>query len=80
MYFPKFEDFAIDKCQYPLCVHSASFQDVRLLYSSERGSSAKLAPQLSVKACFPSSIERQNVRLVLKIVNDLTLSALEIQN
>ena len=80
MYFPKFEDFAIDKCQYPFCVHSASFQDIRLLYSSERGSLAKLAPQLSVKACFPSSIERQNVRLVLKIVNDLTLSALEIQN
>lgn len=80
MYFPKFEDFEIDKCQYPLCIHSASFQDVRLLYSSERGSLAKLAPQLTVKACFPSSIERQNVRLVLKVFNDLTLSALEIQN
>ena len=80
MYFPKFEDFAIDTCQYPLSVHSESFQDVCLLYSSERGSLAKLASQISVKACFPSSIERQNVRLVLKIVNDLILCALEIQN
>ncbi|KAI6648710.1 Transposable element P transposase [Oopsacas minuta] len=66
MYFPKLEDFEIDKCQYPLCLHSASFPDVRLLYSSERGSLAKLAPQLTAKACFPSSIERQNVRLILK--------------
>ncbi|KAI6658151.1 Transposable element P transposase [Oopsacas minuta] len=56
------------------------FQDGRLLYSSERGSLAKLAPQLTAKACFPSSIERQNFRLVLKVFNDLTLSALEIQN
>ncbi|KAI6658298.1 hypothetical protein LOD99_15567 [Oopsacas minuta] len=47
---------------------------------SERGSLAKLAPQLTVKACFPSSIERQHVRLVLNVFNDLTLSALEIQN
>ncbi|KAI6658662.1 Transposable element P transposase [Oopsacas minuta] len=80
MYFPKLEDFEIDKCQYPLCLHSASFQDVRLLYSSERGSLTKLVPQLTAKACFPSSIERQNVRLVLKVFNDLILSALEIQN
>ena len=33
-----------------------------------------------MKACFPSSIERQNVKLVLKVVNELTLSALTIQN
>ncbi|KAI6661466.1 hypothetical protein LOD99_13339 [Oopsacas minuta] len=30
--------------------------------------------------CFPLRIERQNVRLVLMVFNDLTLSALEIQN
>ena len=40
----------------------------------------KLTPQLTVKACFPSSIGRQNVRLVLKVINDLTLSPLEIQS
>ena len=80
MYFPKFDDIEVDKCSYPLCVYSASFQDVRLLYNSERGSLAKLAPQLTVKACFPSSIERQNVSLVLKVINELTLSGLQIQN
>ena len=78
--FPNFEHIEIDKCSYPLSVHSASFQDVRLLYNSERDSLEKLAPHLSVKACFPSSLERQNVKLVLKVVNELTLSALEIQN
>ena len=53
MYFPKFDDIEVDKSSYPLCVYSASFQDVRLLYNSERESLAKLAPQLTVKACFP---------------------------
>ena len=31
-----------------------------------------------MKACFPSIIERQNVKLVLKVVNELTVSALRI--
>ena len=31
-----------------------------------------------MKACFPSVIERQNVKLVLKVVNELTLAALRI--
>ena len=31
-----------------------------------------------MKACFPSVIERQNVKLVLKVVNELTVSALRI--
>ena len=35
---------------------------------------------MSIKACFPSSIERQNVKLVLKVVNELTLAALKLQN
>ena len=80
MYFPKFDDSEVDKFSYPLCVYSTSIQDVRLLYNSERGSLAKLAPQLTVKACFPSSIEKQNVSLVLKAINELTLSGLQIQN
>ena len=80
MYFPKFDDIEFDKCGYPLCVYSASFQDVGILYNFERGSLAKLAPQLTVKACFPSSIERQNVSLVLKVINELTQSGLQIQN
>ena len=45
-----------------------------------RGSVAKLAPRLSAKACYPSNIERQNVKLVLKIIHESTIAALTIQN
>ena len=31
-----------------------------------------------MKACFSSVIERQNVKLVLKVINELTLAALRI--
>ena len=65
---------------YPVQVYSASFSDVRLLYASENESLAKLAPNLTIKACFPSAIERQNVKLVLKVFNELTLAALKLQN
>ena len=76
--YPNFENFALDYCQYPLKVQSACFQDIRLLYNSESKSLAKLAPHLTMKACFPSTIERQNVKLVLKVVNELTRAALRI--
>ena len=65
---------------YPVQVYSASFSDVRLLYASEKESLAKLAPNLTIKACFLSAIERQNVKLVLQVFNELTLAALKLQN
>jgi len=40
------------------------------LYSSEKDSFVKWAPGLSYKALFPSSVERQNVKLVMKIFNE----------
>ena len=58
----------------------ASFSDVRLLYASEKEILAKLAPNLTIKACFPSATERQNVKLVLKVFNELTLAAPKLQN
>ena len=79
-HFPNLVNFKADYTDYPLKFGSASFQDVSQLYNSERASLAKLAPHLTMKACFPSSIERQNVKLVLKVVNELTISALTIQN
>ena len=78
--FPNFNHFQVDFTKYPLQNHSACFQDIRLHYKSERNSLAKLAPHLTVKSCYPSGIERQNVKLVLKVVNELTQAALEIQN
>ena len=79
-HFPNLVNFKVDYCDYPLKFGCASFQDVRQLYNSERTSLAKLTPHLTMKSCFPSSIERQNVKLVLKVVNELTISALTIQN
>ena len=76
-HFPNFQNFKLDYCQYPVQVFSASFGDVRLLYNLEKQSLAKLAPNLIIKACFPSAIERQNVKLVLKVV---TCAALKLQN
>ena len=79
-HFPNLVNFKVDYFDYPLKFGCASFQDVRQLYTTERTSLAKLAPYLTMKSCFPSSIERQNVKLVLKVVNELTISALTIQN
>ena len=79
-HFPNFQNLKLDYCVYPVQVYSASFSDVRLLYASEKESLAKLAPNLTIKACFPSVIERQNVKLVLKVFNELTLAALKLHN
>ena len=61
MYFPKVEDIEVDKCSYPLCFHSSSLQDARLLHNSERGSLAKLVPLLTIKSSLLSNTEKQNV-------------------
>ena len=63
-HFLNFQNFQLSSCEDHIQVLSASFSDVRLLYNSEKQSLAKLAPRLTIKACFPSIIERQNVKLV----------------
>ena len=78
--FPDFDNISIDQCTYPLSICYASFRDIRILYNSERDSLAKLAPRLTLDSCCPSSLERQNVKLVLKIVHESTIAALIIQN
>ena len=79
-HFPNFQNFQLNSHEDHIQVLSASFSDVRLLYNSKKQSLAKLAPRLTIKACFPSIIERQNVKLVLKVVNKLTIAALKLQN
>ena len=76
-HFPNFQNFHLSSCEDHIQVLSASFSDVRLLYNSEKQSLAKLAPRLTIKACFPSIIQRQNVKLVLKVVNELTIAAMK---
>ena len=78
--FPNFEAIRSDSCSFPLRLCSASFQDIRTLYNSEKESLAKLAPRLTLKSCYPSSLERQNVKLVLKVIHESTIAALTIQN
>ena len=51
-----------------------------MLYNSERDSLAKLVPRLTLKSCYPSILERQNVKLVLKVVHESTIAALAIHN
>ena len=79
-HFPNFQNFQLSSYEDHIQVLSASFSDVRLLYSSEKQYLAKLAPRLTIKSCFPSIIERQNEKLVLKVVNELTIAALKLQN
>jgi hypothetical protein len=55
----------------------ASFDHLVKLYVSERESIVKMAPGLSHKALYPSNLERQNVKLALKIFDDKVVVALE---
>ena len=55
-------------------------EDVRLLFKSERFASVKQAPKLTAKSCWPTNLERQSVHLALKIFDEQTAAAIQIQN
>ena len=57
-------------------VVTASFSHLRRLYASERDSIVKLAPSLTYKALYPSNLERQNVKLALKVFDEKSVVAL----
>ena len=57
-------------------LHTASFAHLRALHSSEKDNFVKLAPNLTYKALYPSNLERQNVKLALKVFDDKTIVAL----
>lgn len=65
--FPDMNDGTV--CKASLC-------HLRALYQAEKDSIVRMAPSLSYKALYPSNIERQNVKLVLKLFNEKTLAAL----
>jgi len=64
--FPDIEDGSICK---------ASLSHLRQLYASEKDNYIKMAPGLSYKALNPSNLERQNVKLVLKVFDEKTITA-----
>ncbi|GBM85554.1 hypothetical protein AVEN_199751-1 [Araneus ventricosus] len=49
--------------------NTASFKTLKLLYETEKNSIIKYGYNLSLKALEPSNLEKQNVKLVLKIFN-----------
>ena len=67
--FPKFDNFSLS--------NEASFEDVRLLFKTEHNV-AKTAHRLTVKSCWPSNLERQNVGLALRVFNGSTAAALQL--
>nr|XP_037275089.1 uncharacterized protein LOC119167674 [Rhipicephalus microplus]XP_037287660.1 uncharacterized protein LOC119180650 [Rhipicephalus microplus] len=56
---------------------TASFKTLRDLHSREQDQIVKAAPMLTIKALNPSCMERQNVKLALKVFNPSTTAALE---
>ena len=63
------------KSLYPeLCY--APFQDIRNLFKSDKCNILKRAPKLTAKACWPSTLERQNVIFALKIFHETTSAGL----
>ena len=60
---------------YPTICYSV-FDDIRTLYKSDRCNIFKRAPKLTSKACWPSSLERLNVNLALKIFHESTSAGL----
>lgn len=55
---------------------TASFKALHELHDAEKNELLKIAPTLSLKALDPSNMERQNVKLVLRIFNESTVAAL----
>ena len=66
--FPNIEDNTV--------ILHASFDHLKVVYNIEINSTLKQAFKLTQKSLFPHSIERQNVRLGLKIFDDSTAKAL----
>ena len=73
-------DVSSNCTRFPLNLQTASFDDFRTIYKLEQNSIAKFAPRLTAKACWPSKLERQYVKLALRIFVDSTSAALKISN
>jgi hypothetical protein len=57
---------------------TAYFSHIRQIYFAEQKDLVKVAPTLNYKAIYPSSFDRQNVRLALSIFSEYNLAALRI--
>ncbi|XP_077484882.1 uncharacterized protein LOC144094883 [Amblyomma americanum] len=75
LYFPEM-DLSGAMPEGPPRMKAASFAAVRQLYSSEKTSLVKAAYRLNAKAVNPTSMERQNVKLALDVINQFVSNAL----
>ena len=76
--YPSFEDFYPTYTKFPLTIQKASFNEIRIIYKFEQKNIARMAPRLTTKACRPSKLERQNVKLALRVFHELASAALKI--
>ena len=65
----KFDNFSLS--------NEASFEDVDCCLK-QNNTVAKTAHRLTVKSCWPSNLERQNVGLTLRVFNESTAAALQL--
>ena len=70
MFYPDFDAI------HDIDIKTASFDTLRKLYEIESNNLLTYNYTLTFKALHPSSFERQNVKLVLKIFNDLVANSL----
>ncbi|XP_035206112.1 uncharacterized protein LOC118181147 [Stegodyphus dumicola] len=70
MYFPKFNAVGSEE------FNAASFNTIRKLHDLEFDSLIKYGYGLTLKALWPSNLERQNVKLVLQVFNNWVITAL----
>lgn len=68
MFYPNFDTL--------LPFNTASFQALKKLHEAECGKLLKYGYSLTLKALCPSSLERQNVKLALQVLNNVTAEAL----
>lgn len=73
--------FLFPSIETPICsndvISRASFSHLRKLFCEEKSSPVKLAPALNQKCLYPTSTEKQNVSLMLKIFDQRNALALE---
>lgn len=75
LYYPTFQSDSPDSRK----MEGASFSSLRELHEAEQSSIAKVAYGLTHKALHPSNLERQNVRLALKVFSGFVSAALRIR-
>lgn len=73
------EELDKDQVTLPQNLKSAKLSVLKNIYSKEQTNVVKLAPNLTRKVLYPTSIERQNVLLFSKLFDEKTVAALKIQ-